>query len=103
MKGCSLPPSESGREDLNLRPPRPERGALPGCATSRLRAYYSSQLSAVSHQQRDSEVQRCMASSRLPCEEHSLNSDFVYVKWDRGRDVLNARNLKNLKQLLKRG
>ena len=27
---------KSGREDLNLRPPRPERGALPGCATSRL-------------------------------------------------------------------
>ena len=25
----------SGREDLNLRPPRPERGALPGCATPR--------------------------------------------------------------------
>src|SRR5919199_1616076 len=28
---------KSGREDLNLRPPRPERGALPDCATSRLR------------------------------------------------------------------
>ena len=25
----------SGREDLNLRPPRPERGALPVCATPR--------------------------------------------------------------------
>ena len=25
----------SGREDLNLRLPRPERGALPGCATPR--------------------------------------------------------------------
>ena len=25
----------SGREDSNLRPPRPERGALPGCATLR--------------------------------------------------------------------
>ena len=25
----------SGREDLNLRPPRPERGALPDCATPR--------------------------------------------------------------------
>ena len=32
----------SGREDSNLRPPRPERGALPGCATSRqIRARYS--------------------------------------------------------------
>lgn len=28
----------SGREDLNLRPPRPERGALPSCATPRLTA-----------------------------------------------------------------
>ena len=27
--------SESGREDLNLRPPGPEPGALPGCATPR--------------------------------------------------------------------
>ncbi len=26
----------SGRQDSNLRPPRPERGALPGCATSRI-------------------------------------------------------------------
>ena len=25
----------SERKDLNLRPPRPERGALPGCATLR--------------------------------------------------------------------
>ena len=25
----------SGREDLNLRPPGPEPGALPGCATPR--------------------------------------------------------------------
>ena len=25
----------SGREDLNLRPPAPKAGALPGCATSR--------------------------------------------------------------------
>jgi hypothetical protein len=27
---------ESGREDLNLRPPEPHSGALPGCATPRL-------------------------------------------------------------------
>ncbi len=26
----------SGREDLNLRPPEPHSGALPGCATPRL-------------------------------------------------------------------
>src|SRR5437763_7052622 len=26
----------SGREDLNLRPPQPHCGALPGCATPRL-------------------------------------------------------------------
>jgi hypothetical protein len=34
---------KSGREDSNLRPPRPERGALPGCATSRLDGHYSSE------------------------------------------------------------
>ena len=28
----------SGREDLNLRPPDPQSGALPGCATPRLQA-----------------------------------------------------------------
>src|SRR6202011_91869 len=28
----------SGREDLNLRPPAPKAGALPGCATPRRRA-----------------------------------------------------------------
>ncbi len=34
----SSPPSiESGREDLNLRPPQPHCGALPGCATPRSR------------------------------------------------------------------
>ena len=27
----------SGREDLNLRPPAPHAGALPGCATPRIR------------------------------------------------------------------
>jgi hypothetical protein len=26
----------SGREDLNLRPPAPQAGALPGCATPRI-------------------------------------------------------------------
>ena len=26
----------SGREDLNLRPPEPHSGALPGCATPRV-------------------------------------------------------------------
>ena len=29
----------SGRQDLNLRPPRPRRGALPNCATSRTVAH----------------------------------------------------------------
>ena len=29
------PPKISGREDLNLRPPAPKAGALPGCATPR--------------------------------------------------------------------
>gem|GEM_PF-4779225 len=28
-------PKKSGRQDSNLRPLRPERSALPGCATSR--------------------------------------------------------------------
>ena len=30
----------SGRRDLNPRPPRPERGALPSCATTRKLAIY---------------------------------------------------------------
>jgi hypothetical protein len=30
--------SLSGREDLNLRPPAPKAGALPGCATPREKA-----------------------------------------------------------------
>ena len=30
----------SGRRDLNPRPPRPERGALPSCATTRNLAVY---------------------------------------------------------------
>src|ERR1700693_5080712 len=29
----------SGRQDLNLRPPEPHSGALPGCATPRRAAY----------------------------------------------------------------
>ena len=32
----SLREGESGRQDSNLRLPRPERGALPGCATPRI-------------------------------------------------------------------
>ena len=34
-RACSHPNQRSGREDLNLRPPAPKAGALPGCATSR--------------------------------------------------------------------
>ena len=30
----------SGRRDLNPRPPRPERGALPSCATTRKLVIY---------------------------------------------------------------
>jgi hypothetical protein len=32
---CTVDGYESGREDLNLRPPQPHCGALPGCATPR--------------------------------------------------------------------
>ena len=32
----------SGREDLNLRPPAPKAGALPGCATPRLFCFIDS-------------------------------------------------------------
>ena len=62
------PPDQSGREDLNLRPPRPERGALPDCATSRLLTYYSRQLLGC-QQERGVETQaivRCLANL---CEE----------------------------------
>ena len=40
-QGVSLQGSlftQSGRRDLNPRPPEPHSGALPGCATSRLTA-----------------------------------------------------------------
>jgi integrase len=36
-KGCKSAKSWSEWQDLNLRPPRPERGALPDCATLRFR------------------------------------------------------------------
>src|SRR5436309_10749512 len=39
----------SGRGDLNPRPPRPERGALPSCATSRRRHYTGDISGAVFH------------------------------------------------------
>jgi hypothetical protein len=35
LQRCFLPFKESGREDLNLRPPQPHCGALPDCATPR--------------------------------------------------------------------
>ncbi len=35
LQGLSL--MQSGRPDLNRRPPAPEAGALPGCATPRER------------------------------------------------------------------
>ena len=35
VKHGSLPGCESGRQDLNLRPPGPQPGALPDCATPR--------------------------------------------------------------------
>gem|GEM_PF-2090973 len=31
----------SGRQDLNLRPPHPQCGALPGCATPRIDANHT--------------------------------------------------------------
>src|SRR3569623_1281253 len=34
----------SGREDSNFRPPAPHAGALPGCATPRPHAHYTSRL-----------------------------------------------------------
>ena len=35
MSYTRIAASLSGREDLNLRPPAPKAGALPGCATPR--------------------------------------------------------------------
>src|SRR3954447_21261914 len=37
----------SGRQDLNLRPPDPQSGALPSCATSRSAVTLSQRLSAL--------------------------------------------------------
>ena len=49
----------SGREDLNLRPPAPKAGALPGCATPRLGVH--------SHLQRSTtRRRRASIGSRLP-------------------------------------
>src|SRR5207302_157485 len=40
LLGAPIPglPRKSGREDSNLRPPAPKAGALPGCATPRLKS-----------------------------------------------------------------
>jgi hypothetical protein len=35
VPGCARTTNESGRQDLNLRPPGPQPGALPDCATPR--------------------------------------------------------------------
>jgi hypothetical protein len=35
VPGCARSPNVSGRQDLNLRPPGPQPGALPDCATPR--------------------------------------------------------------------
>jgi hypothetical protein len=41
VPGCARTTNESGRQDLNLRPPGPQPGALPDCATPRGRwAFY---------------------------------------------------------------
>src|SRR6266704_1250802 len=40
------PLRESGRRDLNPRPPEPHSGALPGCATSRTSGGREAELSA---------------------------------------------------------
>src|SRR5947209_5790096 len=59
--GTSSPPAPlpSGRQDLNLRPPDPQSGALPSCATSRSALRPSATLSdglllpALAHLDRD--------------------------------------------------
>ena len=43
----------SGREDLNLRPPAPKAGALPGCATPRLGVH--SLFAKINHPKAESE------------------------------------------------
>src|SRR5215213_4926061 len=62
-----LPPPWEGWsewQDLNLRPPRPERGALPGCATLRLEGRsYSGAL--IPSQARAVFRYRAMAAPRL--------------------------------------
>src|SRR6202035_1914088 len=41
VRACALYAFQSGRQDLNLRPPGPQPGALPDCATPRgVRPFY---------------------------------------------------------------
>src|SRR2546425_3618039 len=46
----------SGREDLNLRPPAPKAGALPGCATPR-RSSHLTRRPALRSEEHTSELQ----------------------------------------------
>ena len=41
----------SGRQDLNLRPPAPQAGALPGCATPRRNIVFDDRFSVLARQE----------------------------------------------------
>src|SRR5450631_3067609 len=56
---------ESGREDLNLRPPAPKAGALPGCATPRVEAAVNTRGWAGSREERPLRL-RALGWDNLP-------------------------------------
>ena len=54
----------SGRKDLNLRPLRPERSALPGCATPRPGGVFRKGVAIVLHQRVETQAVRlCHAAA----------------------------------------
>ncbi len=58
--------SWSGREDLNLRLPAPEAGALPGCATPR-QPFYTKKIMVESQgETRSPKIYRCRMEWSLP-------------------------------------
>jgi hypothetical protein len=57
---------KSGRPDSNRGPRRPERRALPGCATPRRRTQYPTSATLTSDRPPDPDAVRCIPAPRIP-------------------------------------